>query len=321
MNNRYVLIVSTIVDAATDDVVKRLAAHGISFMRLNTENYPFSGTLAFQPNKSPGNGLMFLDGEEIPVPSSVWYRRIRTSSKPEGMDDDIYNYCLQENRAALLGGIMSIPGRWMNHPEAVWQAEFKPYQLSVAHKTGLSIPSTIVTNDPATIRKAFADFQGMIVKPTRTGHVRYAGKEFSIFTSQVLEEHLEELDCARLSPAIYQTLIPKKYDLRVTIVGHRVFTAAIDSQSDPAAAIDWRSTKNPQLPHIPVSLPNHVEEKLLLMMDSMGLKFGAIDMIQTPGDEYIFLEVNPGGQWLWLDDILEFGISETISEWLAGPAE
>jgi glutathione synthase/RimK-type ligase-like ATP-grasp enzyme len=121
-----------------------------------------------------------------------------------------------------------------------------------------------------------------------------------------------------LSPAIYQALVPKRFDLRVTIVGQRIFAAAIDSQSDPAAVVDWRHTDNPRLPHHSVSLPEHVADKLLRLMDSFRLTFGAIDMIHTPDDDYVFLEVNPSGQWLWLDDMLEFGISNAVAEWLAG---
>jgi glutathione synthase/RimK-type ligase-like ATP-grasp enzyme len=206
----------------------------------------------------------------------------------------------------------------MSHPAAVWQAEHKPYQLSVASGIGLRIPPTVITNDPSAIRESFAEFGGMVVKPARSGHVIRNGQEYSIFTSRVLEEHLDELESARWSPAIYQALIPKRFDLRVTIVGRRVFAAAIDSQSDPAASIDWRHTKNPRLPHHPITLPEHVIGHLLHLMDSLRLTFGAIDLIETPEGEYVFLEINPSGQWLWLDDMLELGISDAVADWLAG---
>lgn len=319
MYEPFVLIVSTIADVATDDVVRRLAARGVPHRRLNTEDYPFSHTFAFLPGKTTEEGWMSSDRELFPVPTAVWYRRMRSPSKPEGMDDDIYTFCLQENRAALLGGIMGRTAHWMSHPAAVWQSEFKPYQLTVASEVGLPIPPTVITNDPPTIRKAFVDFGSMVVKPARSGHVVQAGQEHAIFTSRVLEQHLAELDSARLSPAIYQALVPKRFDLRITIVGKRIFAAAIDSQSDPAAIVDWRHTNNPRLPHHSVSLPDHVTAKLLRLMNSLRLTFGAIDMIQTPDNEYVFLEVNPSGQWLWLDDMLGFGISDAVAEWLAGP--
>ena len=97
-----------------------------------------------------------------------------------------------------------------------------------------------------------------------------------------------------------------------------MFVAGIDSQSDPLAMIDWRQTGNEQLPHFPETLPSNVTNRLLQMMDALGLQFAAIDMIQTPAGEYVFLEVNPSGQWLWLDDMLCLGISDAVTEWLGG---
>lgn len=65
-----------------------------------------------------------------------------------GMDDGVYQFCIQENRAALLGSIMSLDALWMSHPAAVWQSEYKPHQLSVASRLGFTIPRTLITNDP-----------------------------------------------------------------------------------------------------------------------------------------------------------------------------
>ena len=316
----YVLVLSTIADVATDDVIRHLCKLGIPHKRLNTEDFPFTSTLAFRPTNN-STGWLTAYGEPIPVPTSIWYRRIRTPSKPDGMDEGIYTFCLEENRAALVGSIMTRAARWMSYPAAVWQAEFKPFQLSVAAGVGLRIPRTIITNDPSEIRAAFKRFGGMVVKPTRRGYVVHQGMDFSIFTSLVREQHLDELHRAALSPAIYQEVLPKRFDVRVTIVGRKIFAVAIDSQSDSAAKIDWRHTANPQLPHYSIALPDGTCNKLLQMMQSLELNFGAVDLVETPDGEYVFLEVNPSGQWLWLDDMLSLGISDAIAHWLAGGHE
>lgn len=313
-NDPSVLIISTVADIATDAVVKRLQARGIAHKRLNTENYPFLQTFTCWPGEEEPK--LFSGGQTLPAPSAIWYRRLRSPRKPEDMDAGIYDFCLQETRSALLGSLIALSSRWMSHPTAVWQSEYKPYQLSVAKAVGLPIPRTLVTNDPAAIAAAFDQFHAMVVKPVHSGHVTQGGEDFSIYTSRVLEQHLAQVDSARLSPAIYQELIPKKFDVRVTVVGQRLFPAAIDSQSDPDAAIDWRQTKNPNLPHFPIILPADVTRSLLELMASLHLAFGAIDMIQTPDGQFIFLEVNPNGQWLWIDDKLALGISDAIAEWL-----
>lgn len=318
-SNDFVLIVSTVVDAATDEVVRRLSARSVPHFRINTEEYPFANDFSYRPAPQGGDGPFMFGGRPLPSPKSIWYRRVRVPGKPQEMDQGVYEFCLQEQRAALVGSVMGHHGvRWMSHPAAVWQAEFKPLQLELAARLGLAIPKTIITNDPASIRTAFDEFGCMIVKPVRTGHVNHNGKEYSIYTSRVLKDHLDELDSARWSPAIYQELVPKQCDVRITIVGERCFAAAIDSQSDPAASVDWRRTNNPHLPHRPVTLPVNLTDVLHRLMNALGLTFGAIDMIQTPDGRFVFLEVNPSGQWLWIDDMLDLGISDAVAAWLQG---
>lgn len=313
----YVLVVSTVVDVATDDVVRRLSNRSIKHRRINTEDFPFKRGLSLSFGRDGIDQWLELDGEFLPQPAAIWYRRMRSPARPDGMQEGIYQFCMQENRAALLGGILTGSTQWMSHPASVWQAEFKPFQLAMAQALGLSVPRTVITNSPKKIREAFATFGTMVVKPTRTGHVVYDDKEHAVFTSQLLAKHLEHLEGASLSPAIYQELIPKRFDIRVTVVGERVFAAAIDSQSDPEACIDWRHTENPELPHYPVTLPPEVERKILGLMKRLGLNFGAIDLVQTPAGKYYFLEINPNGQWLWIDDKLGLGVSDEVADWLS----
>jgi glutathione synthase/RimK-type ligase-like ATP-grasp enzyme len=101
------------------------------------------------------------------------------------------------------------------------------------------------------------------------------------------------------------------------MVGTRCFAALIDSQSDPAAVTDWRQTNNSALPHQTVTLPDSIAGKLHELMGALRLTFGAIDLIQTSSGDYVFLEINPSGQWLWLDDMLSLGISDAMADWLA----
>lgn len=314
--DRHVLILSTIADVATDYVIQGLLRRGIPHHRVNTEDLPFSRTLTLELGTGGRPSLKF-DGLKQSKPSSIWYRRIRSPARPLGMQEGVYEFCLQENRAALLGSIAGYQTRWMSHPADVWRAELKPYQLQQAQEIGLRVPKTIVTNDPGSIRKAFHTFGPMIVKPSRSGYAVVDGQERSIYTSRLLAEHLEHVDEARLSPAIYQELIPKRYDVRATVVGTNVFAAAIHSQTDPAAAVDWRHTDNPDLPHTPIQLPPKVREGVLALMSKLGLSFGAVDLVETPDGEFIFLEVNPNGQWLWIDDQLQLGITNAIVDWLA----
>ncbi|MBN1959418.1 MAG: hypothetical protein JW841_00605 [Deltaproteobacteria bacterium] len=110
----------------------------------------------------------------------------------------------------------------------------------------------------------------------------------------------------------------KSCDVRVTFVDGELFVAEIDSQQDQDAVIDWRHTPDPKLPHRQADLPKQLQTSIQTLMTALELRFGAIDFIRTPDDDYVFLEVNPNGQWLWLDEQLGFGITRRVAAWLAG---
>jgi glutathione synthase/RimK-type ligase-like ATP-grasp enzyme len=218
----------------------------------------------------------------------------------------------------MLGTLLSLQKRIMSPPANVWTAEHKIFQLALAQNVGLSVPETVVTNKPAEVTDAFKRFGGnMISKAVRSGFAETDSEQLAIYTSQVLEEHLARVEDARWSPAIYQPLISKKCDVRVTVVGNRLFSVEIESQCDPASLIDWRRTTRPDLPHRSVALPKQISKGIHRLVKRLGLAFAAIDLIRTLDDKYVFLEVNPNGQWLWLDEILELGISESIADWLS----
>src|SRR5712692_9449248 len=98
------------------------------------------------------NDWLWCNNQPLQSPTSIWYRRVRTPSTPNGMDEGVATFCRQEARAAIIGSIVGRHARWMSHPAAVWEAEYKPYQLQVAASVGLNIPPTVITNDPSTIR-------------------------------------------------------------------------------------------------------------------------------------------------------------------------
>jgi glutathione synthase/RimK-type ligase-like ATP-grasp enzyme len=304
------------VDVATHAVVGELSRRNVPVLRVNTEDYPFSGRLDYRPGSSERNLFSELIGAaEF---RSIWYRRMRVPARPEGMDEGVYDFCLRESRNALLGGILGRSCRWMSRPDAIWKAEFKPFQLEIAAELGLSIPNTLISNVPDSVLAFFDSCHGqMIAKPVRGGHIVQNGVEYAVYTTKVSPKDVEDLEDVSLSPSIYQELVPKRFDIRVTVVGRKIFAVAIDSQSDPDASVDWRRTSNPKLPHHAVELPADMESKILALMDAMNLQFGAIDLVLTPDGQYIFLEINPNGQWLWLDDMLSLGISSEIAEWLA----
>lgn len=283
----HVLIISTKVDVATDEIVRLLYKRGVRVTRLNTEDYPFISMLSMKVGNSSRMATFSFTSPPLPCVSlidvsALWYRRVRSAERPDAMEPGVYEFCMREARAALLGSVLALGVRSMSPPEKVWAAEYKPYQLATAMALGLTIPETLITNNPDDIVEAYKRFGGkMIAKPCRTGYVEYGEARHAIYTSQILEEHLSKADSVRLSPTIFQPLVEKQCDVRVTAVGEKLFVAEIYSQSDPAASIDWRRTANPKLPHRVGSLPDEVENRIKSLLLTLGLHFAAIDLIKT----------------------------------------
>jgi glutathione synthase/RimK-type ligase-like ATP-grasp enzyme len=120
---------------------------------------------------------------------------------------------------------------------------------------------------------------------------------------------------------IFQQYVPKRVELRVTVVGRRVFAAEIDSQASRSTRHDWRHYDDPNVQYRIHTLPPEMARACVRLVEALGLSFGAIDLIQTPEGKYVFLEINPNGQWGWIEDLTGLPISDAIADWLAGSGE
>jgi glutathione synthase/RimK-type ligase-like ATP-grasp enzyme len=118
---------------------------------------------------------------------------------------------------------------------------------------------------------------------------------------------------------MFQGHIPKKFELRITVVDHEVLAAEIHSQSTQRTRLDWRHYDHSHTPHRIHQLPERVRRACLDMVSRLGLRFGAIDMIVTPDDRYVFLEINPNGQWLWAEQQTGLPISDAVCAALLRP--
>src|SRR5690606_34620824 len=142
-----------------------------------------------------------------------------------------------------------------------------------------------------------------------------------VYTSSVTQQHLDDADQLRASPSIFQSRVEKAYELRVTVVGRQLFATKIFSQSDTSTALDWR--KKPVLNDFQVEmqeteLPKDVESKIWSFMQKIGLTFGCIDLAVTPSGDYVFFEINPNGQWYFVQLRTGQKIAKAIAHALLG---
>ena len=205
----------------------------------------------------------------------------------------------------FLGGLYHLAAPdafWVNPLASRFRADLKPVQLREAARAGLTVPPTRMSNDPAQIRAFLEEFRGRtIYKPFYPAQWNHDDGAAMLLTSDMTLDDLPEDEILKLTPGIFQVKVEKAHELRVTILGEHVITARLLSQESETTRLDWRAA-GPQVRVEPDRLPESVERACLRLMRSLDIVFGAFDFIVTPKGEHVFLEVNPAGQFLWVEE-------------------
>ncbi|MBR8833203.1 MAG: MvdD family ATP-grasp ribosomal peptide maturase [Stigonema ocellatum SAG 48.90 = DSM 106950] len=303
-------------------VTQALEAYGEKAFRFDTDRFPTEVQLDVYYGDSE-QVILTTDDQKLDLSevSAVWYRRISIGSKiPNVIDKQLRQASIQESRVTILGMISSIRGFHLDPLPNIRRAENKQLQLQVAKELGLDIPRTLTTNNPLAVKQFAQECrQGMITKMLSSFAIYDdKGREKVVFTNPISSADLDNLDGLRFCPMTFQENVPKALELRITIVGKQVFTAAVNSQSLDKARYDWRKQGIALLDAWQVyTLPQDVEKKLLNLMANFGLNYGAIDIILTPDNRYVFLEVNPGGEFFWLERCPGLPISQALAQVLS----
>lgn len=312
-----IILLTNREDITADYVVLELRRRKVDFFRFNTEDFPLKVTLSL--NYSDGSFFQTTN-RTIPLSDiqSIWYRRpVLPDFSTIKLEAGVEEFCTKESFAALEGTWPLLDCMWVSNPFNIRKAEIKPFQLKTASEIGLKTPKTLVSNNPEIIKNFYLENnKKVIIKPIKTSLVKSHEKENIIFTSSVESFHIDKINTCIQIPSIYQEKLLKKYDLRVTVIGKHVFPVEIHSQDYQASSIDWRKGENPKIAHMKHELPKEVTAKCLQLNQILGLEFSAIDFVLTPDGEYYFLEINPNGQWAWIEERTGYNLTESLVDLL-----
>ncbi|HYV90914.1 MAG TPA: hypothetical protein VE978_03990 [Chitinophagales bacterium] len=307
-DKRMILIITHKTDFTADFVINKLNQKGISYKRFNCEDLFLSSFTV----KLNGSFQYSILGET--KYKSVWFRRTKLP-EIKNLSNEERLYILNETDNFFKNLFSSLPAKWLSQPNAVYCAENKFLQLKLAKQIGFVIPKTIITNSKTQLKVFYEENnKNIIIKPISQTRVQYKENSEFIFTSSVSQILIQEIEMYDLTPCIFQENIPKEYEIRVTIVGEEIFAAAVYSQKDIETKTDWRKKK---LKFVEMKLPIEIEQLCLLLVKKLNLEFGAIDLIKTPDGTYVFLEINPNGQWVWIESQTGQKISEAIINFLS----
>lgn len=300
MGRKRVLIITSSTDETASYMVSRYSTVA-DFFRVDVDKFA-------QYRFFIGNNGWSISKDCSKITSadaySIYYR------KPMLPDlssyDSQYHLMIQRDIISVINGIAdSFSGKVLTKPSILRKIENKVYQLVYAEKNGWNIPQSYIgnnSNDCSEYEK-----NASIIKPLTTGKT-YGRNGWELYQTNMFRSIDEDIS---ITPVYLQSYIPKQFEVRVTIVGKQVYPVRIDTKN----RVDWRADY-PNHRYTQIICPHDVIKKCYQMMKDFSLTFGAFDFIVTPEDKWIFLEVNPNGQWLWLEQNLGLAISKKIVEYL-----
>ncbi|MGH3898926.1 MAG: MvdC/MvdD family ATP grasp protein [Pseudonocardiaceae bacterium] len=308
-----VLVLTAPVDPTADMVLTHLHSDRVPFLRLDAAQFPTEITLTSEIGQHT-QWRAALNGVSLDEVKSIYYRRPGRFEFDASIPLETIPWCEGQARFGFWGVLESLAATWINPPSSVQQAEYKPRQLAHATAAGLTVPPTLVTNDPQAVAEFAAEQPYGIVTKTlyarmpRTENGRLSGV---VYTSDVPLDRYREPSISATAH-LFQAKLVKTADLRVTVIGDSVFATHIDNPGE----LDWRRNHD-NITYRPYELHDTVLTGVHLLMRSLGLVFGALDFVLTD-QGHQFIEINPNGQWGWIEHQTGQLISRALAAALKG---
>jgi hypothetical protein len=287
-----------------------LRSRGVDCAIVETDALAGSGAISWSASTEFAGVLPEVEGGTIDVGELdlIWWRRLTGEPRlPDWLSDEAARDLVASDcRATLVGlALTRFDGRWVSHPEATRLSENKLIQLDVAACVGLRLPRTLVSQDPEAVRRFCSERDYQLVVKTVAGT-----RMTPVMAGRVSAELVSSDAEVALSPAIYQELVPGSEHLRVCCFGDETHTALLRTER-----LDWRYPLDAVAE--PYELDQSIARRLRTMLDRLGLRMGVFDMKLDPsGGEPYWLEVNPQGQFLFLQGMCELPLSEHFTDFL-----
>ena len=309
--SRRILIVTRRADIHADLVAERLTSKGNPPFRLDLDAFPveYDLALSFADGRWSGELRHAPSGARLPVDDvgGVWIRKSADFAFASELSAQEKAYAIGETRHILSGLLHGIDAYWMSHPSAIRASQWKGEQLARAARFGFRVPPSLITSSKDAVlafRKAvggdivFKTMESPFLAADEVGDEERIAS--GIATTRIDADHEDMLDAVGELPCFFQQYVPKRYEIRATVIGERLFAAKIHSQDDVRTQVDFRNYDAP-VRYEATQLPEEIEQRCLDYVHSYGLKYGAIDLIVDKAGEYVFLENNPGGQFLFVE--------------------
>lgn len=302
-----ILINSDNLDFSTAEVIKWLVHAGKKVTRINGPDILFRGDMISKIEQLTINDFVIeINGKKIKYSEieQYWYRRgmfnmeIKLKKDKSAIRAKTADYLVSEKKA-ILGFIEILLASKASICDFFRADVNKLVVLREAHRVGLKIPGTIITQDAEVMKKFRRKNAGAVItKVIDKNIVLNTGQYWMpMYTAAITDTHVKKLGKS-FFPGIFQQQVKKKYELRIFYLCGEMYSMAIFSQTNRKTRTDFRryDMKKPNR-QVPFNLPPEIAGKLTRLMQRLNLNTGSIDMMVDEQDDYYFLEVNPVGQF------------------------
>ncbi|BBB00557.1 hypothetical protein RVR_10556 [Actinacidiphila reveromycinica] len=315
-----VLVLTQPSDATADLVIAELNRRAVPVVRLDPGDFPESVQVTARIGARHSGWMGELRGQHRDVSldevSSVYYRRPSPHRLHPGLSDRDAKWTASEARAGLGGLLTALTARWVNHPHLNTPAGVKPHALAIAARCGLAVPDTLITNDPAAAREFVAGLPGGVAAYKTigtTGPAGTGGEAVAVWTTQVRADDID--NSVALTAHQFQEWITTAYEVRLTVVGPKMFAAEIHT---PTQLADVR-TDYAAHTYTPCDAPAPIAAGVRRLIDAFELSYAAMDFLVSPDGTWTLVDLNPNGQWAYIP-ALRTPITHALADLLEDPA-
>lgn len=315
------LILAEEDDPCADHMIEVFRERGVPVDRVDLAWFPRALGLEARLRDGRWTGCLYAHERRIDLEavSAIWYRSPAAFRFPHGLTSAERSHAAIEAKMGIGGVLLSLPALRVNRPDLAATATYKPLQLAAAAAVGLVVADTIVTSRPDPIGPFVAenlDTGGTVTKMFASNSIVEDGARSVAFTRAVHPRDLADLRGIEVTAHQFQARVePKAHDARGIVVGDRLFGFAIHAATTEAR-LDFRSDYT-ALRYDQIDIPASVEAGIQALTRDLGLLYAAVDFVVRPDDGWVFIgDVNPGGQYAWLEAATGAPITDTLAELL-----
>lgn len=313
-----VLILANEDDGEAALIAEEVEARGHRPVWLDTAWFPINATLTAKIDDSGWRGILRTPHGRIDLNkiTAAYYGQPQPFTFAPEMSESEQRFATIEMRFGLGGLLTSLPVRWVSHPSAVADAEYRIRQMAVANRCGLLLPPSLITSDPDAARRFIEEQDtGAVYKTIMHKIISDAGGVKLIYTTPVDPASLDER--ITLAPHLFQQNISKAFDARVVATSAGACLGVAIHSSDPEGRQDWR-TRYDTLTYETVDVPTEVAAGCRRCLSDLRIELGVFDFSVGAAGTWWFLEANPAGRWAWLQAATGLPITEAITDLLTG---